>query len=118
MDSRLGIHGHAHPLPKGGQFAWGSPPHFPFAAPSLSCCPFPHLFSHSFLVCPNPIFCIRFIGCTYKLYFPLKKHTKKHKVNAPKSKDYIFPEFFLLSYKVKFRQYRLNEHSNAEVAHN
>lgn len=47
----------------------GEPP-TSFSLPhSFLASPFP-VSSHLLLVCPSPLFCIRFIGCTYKLYFP------------------------------------------------
>lgn len=58
------------PVPTGRgqwQFAWRTP-HF-CAAPSLLAAPLP-VSLHTRSCLPDPLFCIRFIGCTYKLYFP------------------------------------------------
>lgn len=47
-------------------------PHFLFALLHFLGAPFP-ISSHPLLVCPRRLFCIRFIGCMQKLYFPFKK---------------------------------------------
>lgn len=126
MEGRQGKCGHIPPPRRGRgewQFAWRTP-HFLFAAPSLSCCPFPSLSSHPLLVCPDPLFCIRFIGCTYKLYFPFCVlcyflwggefwgRDKKSCCFLPFLFKKIlrlfpFPHFYLLDYSLKLRFFQL-----------
>ena len=73
-EGRLGRYGHTL-LPRRGwgewQFAWRTP-HFLFAPLHFLAAPLP-VSSHPLRACPSPLLCIRFIGCTYKLYFPKKK---------------------------------------------
>ena len=52
----------------GWQFAQGTP-HFLLAPLHFLAAPLP-VSSHPLLTCPSHLFCIRFTGCTYKLYFP------------------------------------------------